>query len=314
MNSRSRLAGLQTSGGLFRPGSGEGHREEEKFVPPCGHSCKQGKQGLKVNIRLRLCAAGRATSLFVSCSRCPDLCLLVDATLAAPPLAQLPCLLPACQQALRDLRHPARFSKALHLRATLRAARRKDLLTQRQADGADRLQQRQAQLQQRLADLEAEVRLLQQRLYGRSCAAHHTPNTLAHPPATDQPTRAAAPATPPPRRPRRQQRGRPGHGRRPHDHLPATYETINVPPQQRHGAGCGLPFAPCGSAPRPPTKVVGTVRAHRRVLRRRRYRPTCGCGTHPALIPAPPRRRKRKRTYRWCVGRYWRACSCIGAG
>jgi transposase len=30
------------------------------------------------------------------------------------------------------------------------------------------------------------------------------------------------------------------------------------------------------------------VRAHRRVIRRRRYRPTCRCGYHPDLIVAPP--------------------------
>jgi transposase len=31
-----------------------------------------------------------------------------------------------------------------------------------------------------------------------------------------------------------------------------------------------------------------TVRAHRRVIRRRRYRPTCTCGIHPQVIAAPP--------------------------
>jgi transposase len=212
----------------------------------------------------------------------------VDATLPAPALAPLPCLLPACQQALRDLRQQAGYYKALHHRATLREAKLQDLLTQRQADGADRLQQREAELQQRIADLEAEVRLLKQRLYGRSSEAHHPPNTLAHNPAPDPPPRATATATPPPRRPRGQQRGRPGHGRRPYDHLPVTHDRIDLPPEQRHCTSCGLPFAPCGSEPRPTTLVEVTVRAHRRLLRRRRYRPTCGCGTHPALIPAPP--------------------------
>jgi len=30
------------------------------------------------------------------------------------------------------------------------------------------------------------------------------------------------------------------------------------------------------------------VRAHRRVIRRRRYRPTCSCGVHSGIVTAPP--------------------------
>jgi transposase len=30
------------------------------------------------------------------------------------------------------------------------------------------------------------------------------------------------------------------------------------------------------------------VKAHRRVIRRRRYRPTCACGAHPRIVTAPP--------------------------
>lgn len=47
-------------------------------------------------------------------------------------------------------------------------------------------------------------------------------------------------------------------------------------------------MAPCGSEPNPVTLVEVEVRAHRRVLRRRRYRPTCDCGTPPDIITAPP--------------------------
>ena len=30
------------------------------------------------------------------------------------------------------------------------------------------------------------------------------------------------------------------------------------------------------------------VRAHRRIVRRHRYRPTCDCGAHPGIVTAPP--------------------------
>jgi transposase len=99
----------------------------------------------------------------------------------------------------------------------------------------------------------------------------------------------SAPATtaPRPRRRRGQQRGRPGHPRRNHDHLPTTEETADLPPEHCQCTNCGLPFAPCGSEPAVSILEV-EVRAHRRLIRRRRYRPTCACGLHPPLLVAPP--------------------------
>jgi len=171
----------------------------------------------------------------------------------------------------------------MHHRATLREAQLREQLRQHQADADDRLRRREDELQLRIGELEAEVRLLKQRLYGRSCEAHHTPNTL-----TDAPAPSGGPAAPAAARRRRgQQRGRPGHGRRDYGHLPATLETAELPPGQCRCATCGQPFAPCGSAPHPATVVEVEVRAHRRLIRRRRYRPTCGCGTHPAVLTAP---------------------------
>jgi transposase len=213
-------------------------------------------------------------------TRSGDLVLWVDPTASLPPDA-VPCASPNCQQLLRDLRRQAGYYQALHQRACCREAtlkaQHKAQLAQRQAEADQRCQQ----LQRRVADLEAEVRLLKQRLYGRSSEAGHRPNTLA----TDPP-----PANPDatPRRRRGQQPGRPSHGRRCHDHLPTTHETIDLPPQQRHCSGCGLPLAPCGSEPRPGTLIEVSVKAHRRVIRRRRYRPTCACTGQPALIVAPP--------------------------
>jgi transposase len=209
-------------------------------------------------------------------------------TLDSPP-ANPPCRLPACRQALRDARQQAAYYRALHRRALRREAALKERLAQAHADVATRRRQREAELQQRLAELEAEVRLLKQRLYGRSCEAHHTPNTLAHPSADDGAAAAAAPGgAARPRRPRGQQRGRPGHGRRPYRDLPARAETAELPPHQRHCTTCGRPFAPCGSDPHLTTVVEVAVRAHRRLIRRRRYRPTCACGSHPDLLTAPP--------------------------
>ena len=222
----------------------------------------------------------------------------MSTTTTLPGPTKAPCGLPDCQRALTDARQQAGSYKALHRRALRREADLKQLLAQRQADfactvqqlqdqlqhhqaeAADRLRQREAELQRRIAELEAEVRLLKHRLYGRKTETHHHANSLAGAPAA-----GAAPTAP---RRRGQQPGRPGHGRRRYAELPATAETLELPAEQRRCATCGQPFAPCGSEPGVRTIVEVEVRAHRRLVRRRRYRPTCACGTHPDVVAAPP--------------------------
>jgi transposase len=211
----------------------------------------------------------------------------VDITLPLP--VKAPCGLPACQLALTSARQQVGHYKSLHQRAVLRETKLKEQLAQLQADFASRLAQRDTELHQRIGALEAEVRLLKARLYGKSCEGHHNPNALAHPPASAATAADSDPAGPPEaRRPRGQQPGRPSHGRRQYQHLPVTNETTDLPAAECHCATCGLPFTPCGSEPHPTTIVEVEVRAYRRVIRRRRYRPTCACGTHADIITAPP--------------------------
>jgi transposase len=50
---------------------------------------------------------------------------------------------------------------------------------------------------------------------------------------------------------------------------------------------CGQPFASV-SGSEETTLLEVDVRAHRRIIRRQRYRPTCACGTHPGILSAPP--------------------------
>ena len=52
-------------------------------------------------------------------------------------------------------------------------------------------------------------------------------------------------------------------------------------------ARCGQPFADFPGT-EDSTILEIDVRAHRRVIRRRRYRPTCSCGAHPGIVTAPP--------------------------
>jgi transposase len=139
----------------------------------------------------------------------------------------------------------------------------------------DRACQRQALLQQENEQLRAPWRRREQQLFGRK---------------TETGAATAAPATrpdAPPRRRRGQQPGRPGPRRRASAHLPAVVEDHEIPGEQGCGQRCGRPFAPVGGTAES-TILAIQVRAHRRLIRRHRYRPTCAGGVPPGIITAPP--------------------------
>jgi transposase len=138
--------------------------------------------------------------------------------------------------------------------------------------------EREAQLQAEIQRLEALLRLREQQLFGRKT------ETAA---ATDPPSPDRVHAEAPPRRPRGQQRGRPGPPRRDYSHLPAVPEDHPIPPDQCLCSRCGQPFADFAGTEDSEILEID-VRAHRRVIRRRRYRPTCSCGAHPGIVTAPP--------------------------
>jgi transposase len=141
----------------------------------------------------------------------------------------------------------------------------------------DRAVQREALLKQEVEQLRAQLRLREQQLFGRKAEAGTT--AALAPPATS----TAAP----PRRRRGQQPGRPGPRRRDHSHLPAVREEHELPAEQCRCRRGGRPFAPVGGT-EDSTILEVEVRAHRRLVRRHRYRPTCACGAHPGVVAAPP--------------------------
>jgi transposase len=60
-----------------------------------------------------------------------------------------------------------------------------------------------------------------------------------------------------------------------------------LPTDQQCCSACGQPFADFPGTD-DTTILEVEVKAHRRVLRRRRYRPTCNCGVHPGIVTPPP--------------------------
>src|SRR5262249_17147905 len=82
--------------------------------------------------------------------------------------------------------------------------------------------QSEADLKDQVQHLQGEIRELERRLYGRK-----SETSAATKPKTKSPPKSAKP------RPRGQQPGSKGHGRRSHDHLPVTHENCTLPDDRK---------------------------------------------------------------------------------
>ena len=172
---------------------------------------------------------------------------------SAPALPDGPC--PVCPRLAAEFEpyRQAGYWKSMHERAVAREA---DLRAENDA-------------------LRAQLRMREQQLFGKKSEAGGVPGG----PAT--------PAAPTPKKPRGQQPGKPGPRRRDHSRLPAAEEIIDLPDGERHCPGCGSPFLPFPGTEDGEILEV-EVKAHRRVYRRKRYRPACACGCNPGIVTAPP--------------------------
>src|SRR5262249_38166554 len=129
--------------------------------------------------------------------------------------------------------------------------------------------------------LQARIRYLEQQLYGKKSESAKPSDSLAA--DTAQP--AKGPAAPPPR-PRGQQPGKPGPSRRDYSHLPAEEEVCDLAEDDKRCPCCGLPFEPFAGT-EDSTVVEFNVRAYRRVIHRKRYKPSCSCPDNKGIITAP---------------------------
>jgi len=85
---------------------------------------------------------------------------------------------------------------------------------------------------------------------------------------------------------RGQQPGAPGHGRTKRPGLEERAEEHNPSSDARVCGGCGSPYTANGAEES--TLVEIEVSAYRRVIRRPRWRRTCGCASAPVEVSAPP--------------------------
>lgn len=138
---------------------------------------------------------------------------------------------------------------------------------------------REAELAQKVQNLQAEIRVWEQRCQGRK--SETATAKVPQPPGPDTPLSKPAP------KPRGQQRDSKGHGRRSHEHLPATDEDCALPVDQQCCPHCRQPLEEIpGTADGDILEIE--VRAYRRRYHRQRYRRTCACANQAAVVAAPP--------------------------
>jgi transposase len=139
--------------------------------------------------------------------------------------------------------------------------------------------QRIEQLEEELNQSRGQVRALQDKLFGRKSeksAQGNRSNKLFDP----EDVAAAA-------KKRGAQPGHAGHGRRDYSHLPVTEEFVAPPEESLCCPICGKPAALMSDTEDSEVLEID-VRAHRRQIRRRRYRATCDCDPAQRTLTAPP--------------------------
>ncbi len=133
---------------------------------------------------------------------------------------------------------------------------------------------REAKLKNENEALKAKVRLREHQLFGRKTEQKTGNDTKT--------TGTGSKKT----RPRGQQPGSKGHGRRKQKKLPVEEEVVDVPKEGQACPRCGLPYEEF-----PETEdseiIEIEVRAYRRKIRRKRYKPTCTCPDCTGIITAP---------------------------
>ncbi|MBA7649501.1 hypothetical protein ES703_57298 [subsurface metagenome] len=88
------------------------------------------------------------------------------------------------------------------------------------------------------------------------------------------------------KRNRGQQPDRPGHGRGQHARLEVIEKTIEIPEEERYCPICGLPYEDFPGT-EDSEDIVVDVKAHKRRIKRKKYKKTCRCPETPGIITAP---------------------------
>ena len=135
-----------------------------------------------------------------------------------------------------------------------------------------RSKEREAKLQQQNRKLQGKIKQLEHELFGKK--------------SEKKKRSEASSSSGGEKRRRGQQPDNPAPKRRSHDHLPIVEDLRDLPEDQKQCSQCGLPYESFPGTEDSETIEI-EVQAHRRIIRRKRYRPTCQCVGNSGIITAP---------------------------
>ncbi|MHC4806970.1 MAG: IS66 family transposase, partial [Planctomycetota bacterium] len=142
----------------------------------------------------------------------------------------------------------------------------------------DRARAREQSLKQEIEQLNARIRYLERRLYGRKSEKKRT--------KTKNNSSTASFSDSEPKRSRGHQPGSPGHGRRDYSHLPVIENVFEL--DETVCPRCGCPYREDTFLGTEDSELIEVeVRAYRRKIRRKKYRKSCQCKEIPGIITAP---------------------------
>ena len=142
----------------------------------------------------------------------------------------------------------------------------------------DRARAREQLLKQEVQQLNARIRYLEKRLYGRN-SEKKTPKSKSN-------SSTASSSDGQPKRSRGHRPGSPGHGRRDYSHLPVQEEIFGL--DKSVCPHCGCPYQEDPFLGTEDSELVEVeVRAYRRKVRRKKYKKGCQCQEIPGIITAP---------------------------
>ena len=90
------------------------------------------------------------------------------------------------------------------------------------------------------------------------------------------------------KKPRGQQQGSNGHGRKDYSHLPVVEETHDLPDNEKRCQCCGLLYESLGTTEDSTIVEIINVQGYSRKIRRKKYKRNCQCKEAPSFIDAPP--------------------------
>lgn len=185
------------------------------------------------------------------------------------------------KKACIELRHQANYWKTQHAKAIEREAQWK-------AKELEKIVSRQAaeikKLKKQVEDLTAQNAWLKRRVFGRQSEQSKDSEKDEN---DEKNFSSSSDDSPEEKRPRGQQKGAPGHGRKRRTNLPSVEVLHDLKEHEKYCPICGQPFC-LFPITQDSEDIHYEIRIVRRIHKRKCYLRTCQCETVPGIVVTPP--------------------------